>query len=151
MKVLIDGRILGPKITGVERYILELINQLAKSDDREEMDCTVLLQDAAAKAGILLPSVDSDPRLTHLVDYDLYHRPFQVSDRWSIREMAAARTSILTVHDLIEYHYQDYWENDERFSFYRRCFGQVLAVTDRVICVSEATKKDLLNSFPLQD
>jgi glycosyltransferase involved in cell wall biosynthesis len=151
MKVLIDGRILGPKITGVERYIIELINQLAKSDDREEMDCAVLLQDAASKSGLLLPSIDSDPRLTHLADYDLYHRPFQVSDRWSIREMAAARVSVLTVHDLIEYHYHDYWENEERFQFYRHCFGQVLAITDRVICVSEATKKDLLNSFPLQD
>ncbi|MBX3277064.1 MAG: glycosyltransferase [Acidobacteria bacterium] len=146
MKVLIDGRILGSVLTGVERYILELTASIAALQDSAG-GFTMLVGREAPSDSILLPTLRGDIRRVLQRDYDVYHRPFQISDRSTIIQLAGARASVLTVHDLIAYHYSIYWEDERKFLDYRSNFAQGLAVADRIICVSEANRRDLLNTF----
>jgi glycosyltransferase involved in cell wall biosynthesis len=147
MKILIDGRILGSVLTGVERYILELTASIATLQDSAGDGFTMLVGREAPSNAILLPTVRGDIRRVLQRDYDVYHRPFQISDRSTIIQLAGARASVLTVHDLIAYHYSIYWEDEPKFLDYRANFAQGLAVAERIICVSEANRRDLLNTF----
>lgn len=151
MKVLFDGRILGPKISGVERYLLELLRQFAAPDFQPSGRVSVLLEKGSGAEGIAVPRVVLDEGGARLDDYDLFHRGFQVDDFHTVIELAAARASVLTVHDLIAYHYPNYWDDEARFHAYRRNLALGLAVADRVIAVSEASKSDLLSTFPIRE
>lgn len=151
MKILIDGRILGSALTGVERYLLELMASFSSDEGRSGREFAVLVGESATSASIPLPAVAGDVQKALLADHDVFHRPFQISDQTTIVELASARASVLTVHDLIAYHYGGYWENEERFLSYRRHFALGLGVVDRIISVSEANRRDLLNAFAVDE
>src|SRR6185503_1205353 len=151
MRILLDGRILGPKITGVERHILELLSQFERESIRGNHDISVYIRDGSELTYQGIKSHREDASRVPIQGFDVYHRPFTPSDFSSIVELVSARSSVLTLHDLIAYSLPGYWESKEEYQSYRRHVEFAAVAVDRVIAISEANKTELLNTLPISE
>lgn len=151
MRILLDGRILGPKITGVERHILELLGQFERESIRGNHEISVYIRDGSELKYQGIKSQREDARRVLVQGFDVYHRPFTPSDFSSIVELVSARSSVLTLHDLIAYSLPGYWESKEEYQSYRRHVEFAAVAVDRVIAISEANKTELLNTLPVSE
>ena len=151
MRILLDGRILGPKITGVERHILELLSQFERESIRGNHDISVYIRDGSELRYQGIKSHREDASRVPIQGFDVYHRPFTPSDFSSIVELVSARSSVLTLHDLIAYSLPGYWESKEEYQSYRRHVEFAAVAVDRVIAISQANKTELLNTLPISE
>ncbi len=151
MKILVDGRVLSSRVTGVERYIRELLAQFARERVRGKNVVDVYLKSPVA---IELSGVGhrvEDATKPAVLSYDIYHRPFQPSDFASVVELAAAPASVLSIHDLIAYRHEDYWDDKESFRSYRQTLEFAAVAADRIITISQSTKREILSSLEVDE
>ena len=92
-----------------------------------------------------------DAAIPAVLSCDVYHRPFQPSDFSSIVELGAARASILSIHDLIGYRRQEYWDDSERFRSYRQTVEFAARATDRIVTISQSTKREIISSLEVDE
>jgi glycosyltransferase involved in cell wall biosynthesis len=153
MRVAIDARKLHD--FGIGTYIRNLLRQLARVDRQTEY---VLLSratdlDVAAQLGpnfraVLEPSPNYSLREQVHVPWvlrrerpDVFHAPHYV--------LPAAVTcrSVVTIHDCIHLMFPQYLPNKMAYAYARASMWTAVKRSDRILTVSEASKRDILHFF----
>ena len=141
LTVTVDGRILGPFVTGTQIHALEVIAALATfTEVRVRVVVSPDLGDYAKRLLDQLPGVEllaSGSVAPGMHISDVFHRPFQVS---SPRDLDIARILgrrlVVTHQDLIAYHNPGYFDDYEAWEDYRRLTRNALGAAHRVVFFS---------------
>jgi len=159
MRILVDARLLGRAISGVERYLFELITELGNPNVRgnHRIDAYVsgtfdprLQSDPAALPPTLNKRIEN-PAIAAVRAYDVFHRSFQPADFSTVIEIGAAPASVLSVHDLIGYRRREYWADEIAFEKYRQTLEYAVIAADRILAISNATKRDLISTLNVDE
>jgi len=145
--VTIDGRCLGPLMTGTQVHTLELIKAL---DATNRIGVRVIVQPdmgayAAAELGRrprvqLLPHTDVHPQMDKT---DVAHRPYQVSNANDLLMLSCAgERQVITHQDLIAYRNPGYFAGYPQWDRHRRLTREALTFADHVVFFSHHAMKD---------
>ena len=164
MKILIDTHLSDQTITGIGRYINELLTALLKIDTKNEyhilthrcvdedhpigkLEAPNLMKTRVHFHG---PSPMQHLRMHSImkkISPDIYHHPhFDLP-------MGHRIPSIITIHDLKYIRHPEYFPGRSRMkTFYmKKMVHNALQRTDKVVADSESTKRDLTALFPVQE
>src|SRR5687768_16176312 len=153
MRVAIDARKLHD--FGIGTYIRNLLRQLARID--RDTEYVLLCQEADLDVGtqlgenfrtVLEPSPNYSfreqihvPWVLHRERPDVYHAPHYVLP-------AAVRCrSVVTIHDCIHLMFPQYLPNRAAYAYARASMWTAARRSDRILTVSEASKRDILHFF----
>src|SRR6186997_2935825 len=153
MRVAIDARKLHD--FGIGTYIRNLLRQLARID--RETDYVLLSPqtdlDIAAQLGpnfrtVLEPSANYSLREQIHVPWvlrrekpDVFHAPHYVLP------IAVRARSVVTIHDCIHLMFPQYLPNRAAYAYARASMWSAARRSDRILTVSEASKRDILHFF----
>lgn len=168
MRIIYDARLVGWPLSGLGRFVGDLLLALLNSRIRSDVRVTVLAPDAQTSAvnpymRLLEPHLASGrcvvhhlstraisigqqlaiPRYLRKVDGDLYFYPtFDVPARVAI-------PFIFVVHDLIPLKVPGYFQNMESLkkAYFRWCIDRGLHLSRRCVAVSATTRSDILDEF----
>ena len=134
MKILIDGHYIGERKTGLESYTLNLIREFSG----EKINLLVYLPKIKSGLfrvllGLNIVSIRLKPDILHVS----YFAPF-----------VKTVPTVLTVHDLCFKTFPEAFPIKTLFAF-NLFFKKSLNRADAIICVSETTKKQLVNLYDL--
>ncbi|HME02940.1 MAG TPA: glycosyltransferase [Solirubrobacteraceae bacterium] len=148
--VTIDGRCLGPLVTGTQVHTLQLIRAL---DATGQIGLRVIVppdlgayaaRELAARPHIeLVPHADVNPDMDKTA---VAHRPFQVSsadDLFILR--CAGHRQVVTHQDLIAYRNPGYFAGYRQWERYQRLTRRALALADYVVFFSHHAAQDALS------
>ncbi len=147
LSVTIDGRCLGPLVTGTQVHTLELIRAL---DATEQIGLRVIVQpdlgdyaarEFAARPHIqLIPHTDVHPGMDKA---DVAHRPYQVSNANDLLMLrCAGERQVITHQDLIAYRNPGYFPGYPQWERYQRLTRHALALADYVVFFSHHAAQD---------
>ncbi len=157
MRIAIDARKL--RDYGIGTYVRNLLRHLARIDDSSEFIVLCRQADCASVNGLganfrAVPekaapysvreqlSVPMDLRREHV---DLFHAPHYV-----LPPLARCR-SVVTIHDCIHLRFPQYLPNRVAYAYARGSLWIATHRSDRVLTVSEASKRDILRYFRVPD
>lgn len=149
LTVTIDGRCLGPLVTGTQVHTLELIKAL----DAAQIGLRVIVAPdlGAYAAGELsqrprVRLVPHDEVVAGMDKTDVVHRPYQVSSAEDLRlmEMVGER-HVITHQDLIAYRNPGYFAGYPQWERHRRLTRRALALADRIVFFSHHAAQDALS------
>jgi glycosyltransferase involved in cell wall biosynthesis len=149
LSVALDARRWGR--TGLGRYQSELYRHLRAASPELTISLVGGPRDAAARLGAAWHPFDAPlysvreqllgGRAMARAAADVYHFPHYAVPRW------APRPYVVTVHDLIHFRYPDHFGR-ARVALARRVLRRAVDRAAAVICVSGATRRDLLAVAP---
>jgi GT2 family glycosyltransferase/glycosyltransferase involved in cell wall biosynthesis len=150
LTVTIDGRCLGPLVTGTQVHTLQLIKALAAT---EQIGLEVIVQpdlgayaaqELAARPRVrLVPHTDVHPGMKKT---DVAHRPYQVSNANDLLMLrCAGERQVITHQDLIAYRNPGYFPGYPQWERYQRLTRHALALADMVVFFSHHAAKDALS------
>lgn len=155
MRILVDARLLGRAISGVERYLLELLTELGNPDVPGSHRIDVYVSQTFDPRLQSLPQALNkrveNPAIAAVRAYDVFHRSFQPADFSTVIEIGAAPASVLSVHDLIGYRRREYWADETAFEKYRQTLEYAVIAADRILAISNATKRDLMGTLNIDE
>jgi glycosyltransferase involved in cell wall biosynthesis/GT2 family glycosyltransferase len=147
LTVTIDGRSLGPILTGVQLHVLELIGALHRTGATALR--IVVPPDLGDYARAALETIGDVELIDEtVVQHDVersavVHRPLQVSNVGDLELMSQlGDRAVLTQQDLIAYRNPGYFPGFTQFSRYRRLARRALAYADAVVFVSHHAARD---------
>jgi GT2 family glycosyltransferase/glycosyltransferase involved in cell wall biosynthesis len=150
LSVTIDGRCLGPLMTGTQVHTLQLIRAL---DATDQVGLRVIVQpdlgayaarELAARPGIrLIPHTDVHPAMEKA---DIAHRPYQVSNANDLLMLrCAGERQVITHQDLIAYRNPGYFPGYPQWERYQRLTRHALALADMAVFFSHHAAHDALS------
>lgn len=147
--VTIDGRCLGPTMTGTQVHTLELIAALHRSRAVQlRVVVPAGLGEVAAKfiadAGDI-ETVTVEQALAGARIDDIVHRPYQISEASDLRLLAQLGRRVTVTHqDLIAFHNPSYFASAKDWIAHRQLTRESLALADHVLFFSEHARQDAL-------
>jgi glycosyltransferase involved in cell wall biosynthesis/GT2 family glycosyltransferase len=141
LTVTIDGRSLGPILTGTQLHVLELVGALARTGELRlrvvvPADLGDYAREPLASAGVELlgEGAAGSPDVQRSA---VVHRPLQVSDARDLRLMAhLGERAVITQQDLIAYRNPGYFPGYPQFARYRSLARRALTFADAVVFFS---------------
>lgn len=160
MKILIDGRLLANKPTGISRYTIELINSYNIKYGIENVTILLNKEISLNTTNKKIYTSYKPFNIFHFIlfpfffnnkNYDVYHSAFYSSFFLKLKNLYV----ITTVHDLMFYKVKGFFsENIIINSFSKFYFFFIvkfsLKNSDLVLSVSQTTQKDVLDKFKVQ-
>jgi len=150
LSVTVDGRCLGPLVTGTQVHTMQLIRAL---DVTDKVRLHVIVQpdlgdwaarELAARPHIrLVPHTNIHPGMHKT---DVAHRPYQVSNANDLLILrCAGERQVITHQDLIAYRNPGYFPGYPQWERYRRLTRHALSVADSVVFFSHHAAGDALS------
>jgi GT2 family glycosyltransferase/glycosyltransferase involved in cell wall biosynthesis len=150
LTITIDGRCLGPLMTGTQVHTLQLIKALNAT---ERAGIRVIVQPdlgpyAASELARmprvrLLPHTDVHPQMDKS---DIAHRPYQVSNANDLLMLSCTgERQVITHQDLIAYRNPGYFAGFPQWDRHRRLTREALTFADHVVFFSHHALKDALS------
>ena len=160
MKILIDGRLLANKPTGISRYTIELINSYNTKYGIENVIILLNKEISLNTTNKKIYTCYKPFNIFHFIlfpfffnnkNYDVYHSAFYSSFFFKLNNTYV----ITTVHDLMFYKVKGFFsENIIINSFSKFYFFFIVKFSiknsDLVLSVSQTTQKDVLDKFKAQ-
>ena len=172
MNILFDGRPIRSPISGVARYCIELANSISNVGVLENINVTLYCQDWNKKnvdlkdiALDLVPLLHIDrsippkiknilweylPQFTHNIEfknrYDIIHESYFAGlgeAHWT----GFHSKKVSTIHDVIPIDHPEWYNFSNRY-FAKRNLARQCEKSDHIICVSEYTKRRVLELYP---
>jgi len=151
MRIVLDARKLHD--FGIGTYIRNLVNELGRLDHEDEYVLLTKPEDAAAAAA-------AGPNFRAVVETS---RPYSMAEQWRV-PMAAARAradllhephyvlppltrcrTVVTIHDCIHLRFPEYLPSRAAFAYAHAMIRLAARKADRVLTVSDASKRDILH------
>ena len=150
LSVTIDARSLGPNVGGTQRYTLELALALARFTDlrlRAVVAHDIDPGDAAElQATGAVEVISYEQAVAGVARSHVVHRPQQVFSLGDLNLMdLLGQRSVVTHPDLIAYHNPSYHPSAASHDAHRRLTRQALGVADRVLFLSEHSRRDAVS------
>ena len=158
MRIAIDARKLHDY--GIGTYVRNLLRQLARQDRTSEYVLFCRPQDVgvAAQLGPNFRAVPSTapsysvreqlviPSLVRRERPDLFHTPHYV-----LPPLVASCRTVVTIHDCIHLMFPQYLPNRFAYAYARTFMGSAARRSERILTVSEASKRDILRFFSVPE
>jgi GT2 family glycosyltransferase len=150
LTVTIDGRCLGPLMTGTQVHTLQLIKAL-NATERAGVRVIVQPDMGAYAAGELaqMPRVQLLPHTAvhpQMDKTDVAHRPYQVSNANDLLMLSCTgERQVITHQDLIAYRNPGYFAGFPQWDRHRRLTREALTFADHVVFFSHHALKDALS------
>lgn len=148
--VTIDGRCLGPIVTGTQVHTLEVIRALALTSDVSIR--VIAPPDLSPGAHSVLSELPRISVIDHsevhpaMAKTDLAHRPYQLFNANDLKFLrCASDRMVLTQQDLIAYRNPGYFPSYTQWHRYRRLTRRGLSLADRVVFFSHHAAHDALS------
>ncbi len=160
MRIILDLRTACDHFPGIGRYAYQLAARMADLQDRDELLLTYNpgsdngrfdFAGLGSKPGVqLIPTGTLPITIREQILFplelrrmrpDIIHFPYQVVP------LLAPRPVVITIHDVIPLRLPHYF-TARRLRYYRLSLSLALRSASSVICLSEATRADLLSLFP---
>lgn len=148
LQVCVDARLVHRKITGTERYILELLRALSMLRFTENIQITALVQRGYVGNIQGVKWVDGNYNAT-IQSAHIFHKPFPASDVPNLLQLALASAAVFIPLDLISYSNPDYFANETDYTYFRNMINVSCLISTDVVAISEAGKQDMLNKIPI--
>jgi GT2 family glycosyltransferase/glycosyltransferase involved in cell wall biosynthesis len=150
LTVTVDGRCLGPLMTGTQVHTLQLISAL---DATNRVGVRVIVQpDIGGYASAELAKRPRVQLLPHtavhpdMAKTDVAHRPYQVSNANDLLMLSCAgERQVITHQDLIAYRNPGYFAGYPQWERHRRLTREALTLADQVVFFSHHALKDALS------
>ena len=148
LSVTIDGRILGPSLTGTQLHVIELVSALSRTG---ELDLRLIAPaDVGEYAQRALGALDVDrvtpERLGYLTPTDVVHRPYQIFTVGDLETLVyLGERVVVTNQDLIAFRNPSYFSHGVEWRAYQHLTRQALAIADRVVFFSEHAARDAMS------
>jgi FkbM family methyltransferase len=149
----IDAQLLArSRWTGTERYISVVLESLLCADHNNvylAYTSTNVIDSFCSKNNKFTKryAADSKDILLDSESLDIFHRTFQCFSIYDILTLLKARCSVITLHDLILYHFSSYFNSATDASQYKRYMELSAKFADRIIAISEHNKKDIIQNL----
>lgn len=158
MKILIDGRLLSDKETGISRYTENLINIYIYLFGRKNIILIIPTNLKKTFDDIQIIKTDLYPfniydfirfhKFLETIDFDVYHSMFYSNSFYKLKN----KIYITTVHDLMYKIVPNFFYKNKIKNFLAMCYfdfivGRSLKNSDFVLSVSETTKNDIKSLF----
>lgn len=147
LRIIIDGRDIGPKEMGTQVQILSLVRELALRNDVESVQLA-LPGPVPAYAAQYLASANVSVFHSHDLDMsaaapaDVLHRPSQPSSALPFEDWRlVAPRIVVTLQDLIAYQVGAYFDTGPDWMRYRSNLVGGVALSDAVVVISEDTRR----------
>lgn len=156
MEILLDGRLISNKPTGISRYSLEVIKIYQKKYGAENV--SVLVNNhydnsffneivTAYKPFNILHFIIFSFYLSK-INFDVYHTLFYSNSLFKVK----SKKYITTVHDMMYANVKTFFGNNPIISFLKRIYIDIIVYftlknSDHIISVSETTRDDVKNRF----
>lgn len=154
LRVTIDGRCLGPILTGTQLHVLEVAAAVARTGRAK---VRLVLPPAPggyvsqALAGLPVELTDADVAAECEPD-DVVHRPWQVSEIGDFRLLTKlGLRQVITQQDLIAYRNPSYFPSAERWHEYRGLATEALSLASIVLFFSAHARADALSEDLVPD
>ena len=148
LRVTIDGRSLGPFLTGTQVHSLELIAALSRTGD---VRVRVLLPPdpggyvQPALAGLGNIEFISAADVGQIESDDVVHRPWQIGSYEDLELLAQlGHRIVLTQQDLIAYHNPSYFPGGRQWLEYRRLTAEAAGLSALTLFFSEHARQDAI-------
>lgn len=156
MRILVDGRLISRKPTGISRYSIELLNSYIERYGSRNV--TVLVnQDLDINCNKLYTKLKPYnlfhfivfPFLVNFKQFDVFHSPFYVGP---FLKQPSSLKIVLTVHDLMflivpNFFSKNFLLNNLAVFYYWILVRLSLNISDILISVSSTTNRDLIKLF----
>lgn len=156
MKILIDGRLLSSKPTGISRVTLELIKSYETHYGKENVNVICNSSKFSNQFNVILTNLKPF-NIFHCVKFyfilkrinpDIYHSPYYSGSLFKIKKTII----ILNVNDLMFYKVKGFFSNNKLMNFlakvYYMCIVWLsLRNSNFILSISKTTRKDLLKIF----
>ncbi len=148
----IDGQLLKRNIlTGTERYILALINFIQNTDKKEKYivysaqlpEKEIKLKDNFTRRH----GTDSMSILLDSEKIDVFHKTFQCFTVEDLLLLLKARASVITMHDLILYNNNNYFDTEIDAKRYRMVMQLSAQLADKIIAISHHNKREIIDNL----
>jgi glycosyltransferase involved in cell wall biosynthesis len=148
LRVTIDGRALGPALTGTQVHTLELVAALARTGEARVR--VLIPADVGKYVG---PALGALPGVEFLAagetdaaePDDIIHRPWQVSDAADLVSLGRlGERLVITQQDFIAYRNPTYFGSAEAWLHYRELAAEAMALGAMVLFFSEHARMDAL-------
>ncbi|HNX67874.1 MAG TPA: glycosyltransferase family 1 protein [Candidatus Omnitrophota bacterium] len=149
MQIAIDGRLLHRTVSGTERYMRELIGGMTLYDRGRSW--IFVTADARYEAKNEFKNIRLLSRITVEDKIDVYHRTFQAQNYDDILELLVPKRSIITIPDLIHCKLPNLFDGERARKRYCHLMKYALQVTDRIIAMSQHGKRDIVESFSVDE
>lgn len=158
MKVLLDGRLISNKPTGISRYSYEMIKIYQKKFGYDKV--FVLLNNSSAIKEKNFNFIESKYRpfnifhfiffhfFLHRIDFDIYHSLFYSNSFFKKKNVIY----IITIHDLMyrvvdDFFGKNIFKNFIGVKYYNFIVGKSISNSDHIISVSKTTMEDVYKFF----
>ena len=142
LHVAVDAYLLGRRVSGTERYILELLQALSAFRKEANLRVSALVS-SRPKFKIDGVRFVNSSRLGAIEKSDVYHKAFPARDGANLAEMALAPSVVFTPLDLILYTNQDYFPYPDEYYHYRQIMLSAARLSDRIISISNHGKMEI--------
>lgn len=165
LKIGLNARYLQRRMSGIERYVLELILNLQKKDKENEYvlffnkDAAIPVIPKQENVRTFISSFPTKHRLLRLFwehvflsyeinkeNIDIFHGPAFFVPLWKPKDCKY----IITVHDITFVKYPKAFTWGTKL-YYQFLFPRSLQLADMIITDSESTKKDIINNYNLRE
>jgi glycosyltransferase involved in cell wall biosynthesis len=165
MNIGIDCRVFQYSATGIGKYLLHLLRNLAELNDKKEyylfyseLNSEWNILDSFKKinkfkfvklsySNLFIQNILL-PYYIKKYNIDIFHCPANYGvPSWGIKNL------IITLHDLTPLKCNKYWEEKPLIEkiLYEFYIKQAIKKASKIICISHCTKKDLLEYFPIAE
>jgi glycosyltransferase involved in cell wall biosynthesis len=157
MRIVMDVRTIGDHFPGIGRYTYQLARAIAGQTNRNELVLVSNPESTNTRFNLGGLTAEPDVRMVAtsaspftLREQVLYPRELQklnpsaIHFPYMVMPYAAPRPIVLTIHDIIPVIFPNFFSLRQRF-FYRLSLWMALRAAATVICVSEATRADLIS------
>jgi glycosyltransferase involved in cell wall biosynthesis len=142
INIAIEGRILHRNLTGSERYISELLKNIQHS--KYENNYKYFLVN---NSGYNLTKIPKIPAISIEKNINLYHRTTQLTNYDELFELFLAEKSVFSFLDLILCKYPGYFPDKQAFNNNINLMSMALNLSNRIISISEHSKRDVVDMF----
>ena len=149
--VTIDGRVLGPILTGTQLHVLELIGALDRTGAVRlrvvvPPDLGPYAREALAGAARVALIDEPDALAPGVPRSDVVHRPMQVSSSKDLRVLERlGDRAVITQQDLIAYRNPGYFPGYPQYAQYRDLARRALTFADVVVFFSHHAARDAVS------
>lgn len=142
LRVVLDGRLLGRKITGTERYIWELLKELALLRRERDFELRVIV---TSKPEQTIDGVEflTESSIEAIHDAHIFHKTFPASDAGTLAEMGLAASVIYSPLDLILYSNPDYFFSEIDYYHFRKTMQMSVRLSNHIVSISKHGKLEM--------
>ena len=142
LRLVVDARLMHRKMTGTERYIIEILKNLSQIRNEYHLIIKAITHEESTKP---IEGVEfvTQRHAEEILNSHVFHKTFPASDYETLSEIALAPSVTFLPLDLIAFNNPDYFLDEKNYFAYRQNIRLASKLSDRIIAISNHGKSEI--------